>query len=133
MDKYLPLHIYSFNIVAKIPRKSSDNQPAFLQCIRHTKVITIFGLILLDICINFLDFCNRVPHYIYAKITELGASKWETSMSTYQEKNKFIHRQTRTSRTDHIQTWNNGTSYYKSKQREKGNIHNMVTTRDIDF
>ena len=57
----------------KMQRSSSNKQPAFLKCGRHTKFGTIFALILLDPAINCSDFCNRVHHFIYAKLAKTGA------------------------------------------------------------
>ena len=73
IDKYLSLHTPPFNILEKMTRKPSNNQPDFLQFRRHTKFGTIFGLSLQDLYTNLSDICNRVPHFIYEKLTELGA------------------------------------------------------------
>lgn len=62
MDKYLPLHISPFNVVAKMPRSSSVKQPTFLQCGRHTKFGSIIELRLPDLSTNFSYFCNIFPH-----------------------------------------------------------------------
>ena len=73
MDKESLLHIYPFNILAKIPRMSSNKQPAVLKYICHTKFRIIFRLSLPDLSINCSDFFNCIPHLLYAKLTELGA------------------------------------------------------------
>ena len=82
MDKYSPIQISPFNVVAKMPRTSSDNQQVFLQCVLHTTFGTIFGLSLLDISINFSGFCNRVPHLLYAKPIELVAEDLASRLLT---------------------------------------------------
>ena len=68
MDKYYSLHIFFFNIVAKIPLSASNKQPDFLQCRRHTKFRSIFRLILPDLSTNCSNFCNIVPQYLYANL-----------------------------------------------------------------
>ena len=72
MDKESYIHIYTFNIVVKMPRAPTDNIPTFLQCGQHTKFGTIFGLSLPDLSVNCSDFCNRVPYFLYFKLTGLG-------------------------------------------------------------
>ena len=69
MDKDSSIHIYSFNMVAKNLRTPTDHLPAFLQCVRHTKFGTIFGLSLPDLSVNYFDSCNRVLHFLYDKLT----------------------------------------------------------------
>ena len=72
MEKESSLHTYPFNIVAKIPRSASDKQPSFLQCRRHTKLASIFGLSLPDLSTNCSNLFNLVPHYLNTKLIELG-------------------------------------------------------------
>ena len=76
-----PLHgkiFLSPNISLQHSSKNAENIhwqifPAFLQCGRHTKFGTIFGLSIPDLQVNCLDLCDRVHHFLYAKLTELGA------------------------------------------------------------
>ena len=82
MDKDPYLHISPFNIVAKCTRTSTENVPVFLQCGRHKKIGTTLGLSLPDLSVNCSDFCNQVTHFLYAKLTELGAEDLSSRVLT---------------------------------------------------
>ena len=58
------LHITPYNLVSRIPRPDSDSKPAFIQCGRHSKFGSIFGLSLRDPPPYSKTYCNNVPHYI---------------------------------------------------------------------
>ena len=68
-----PMNITPYNLVSLIPRSDSDPKTAFIQCVRHSKFGSIFGLILPDITPYITTYCNLVPHYINAKLKDVGA------------------------------------------------------------
>ena len=66
------LHICPLNLVTKIPRSVSNKHPTFLQYGKHSKFGSIFGISLSNLSTSLSNFCNIVPHYLHAKLTELG-------------------------------------------------------------
>ena len=82
LDPTSPLHISPFNIVANMPRSGQDKLPAFLQCVRHSKLGKIFGLTLPDLNPHTSNFYNLTSHYLYAKLIELGSEDLATRVLT---------------------------------------------------
>ena len=63
----------TLKLVDKIPIPASNHQPAFLQCVRHSKFGSIFGISIPELSTNWYNFFNMVTHYIHAKLIELRA------------------------------------------------------------
>ena len=69
MDQESLLHISNFILVSKISRSGSDPLPEFLQCGRHSKFGSTFGLSLPSLAFNCIQFYNLLPNFLNSKLT----------------------------------------------------------------
>ena len=67
-----PLYITPYTLLAQMPISGSNSLQAFLRCGKHHKRGTIFGQFLPDLAAKCPNYCNSVPHYLNAKLIEMG-------------------------------------------------------------